>query len=212
DDLLGDVARAGGVAVELHRELAAARGHRAQIADVTEHLRQGRVRLDADAHGAALLAADHAAAAVEVADDVTDVRVRREDVDLHDGLEDLRAGLRHGLPVGGLGRDLEGDGRGVDRVEAAVREGDLHVDDGVAREGALLGRQAEALLDGRDELLGDAAAHDGRLEDEVRARLTRLDAVLDLRVLARATRLLLVGVAVRDRAGDALAVGDLGPA
>ncbi len=95
DDLLGDVLRAGGVVAELHGELAAAGGHGAEVADVAEHRAQRGLGLDADATGGRLLALDHAAAAVEVADDVTDVVVGSEDVELHDRLEDLRGGLGH---------------------------------------------------------------------------------------------------------------------
>jgi hypothetical protein len=34
-------------------------------------------------------------------------------VELHDGLKDLRTGLGHGLTVGGLGGDFEGEGAGT---------------------------------------------------------------------------------------------------
>jgi hypothetical protein len=86
---------------------------RAQVADAAEHF--GERHLGADAHvgGGRLLAADDAAAAVEVADDVADVLVGDEDVDLHDRLEQLGTRLGHGLAEGGLGGDFEGELRGV---------------------------------------------------------------------------------------------------
>ena len=55
---------------ELHGELAAAGGHGAEVADVAEHGGERSLGLDANAAGGGLLALDHAAAAVEVADDV----------------------------------------------------------------------------------------------------------------------------------------------
>ena len=63
---------------------------------------------------------DHATATVEVTNDITHVIFRSEDVELHDRLKDLRTGLWHGLTIGGLGGDLESNGRGVNGVERTV--------------------------------------------------------------------------------------------
>jgi hypothetical protein len=74
DDVVGHVFRAGRVVAELHGELAAAGGHGAEVADVAEHRGERGIGLDAHATGApVILLLDHAAAAVEVADDVADV-------------------------------------------------------------------------------------------------------------------------------------------
>src|SRR5690606_32185615 len=75
DDLVGHVLRRGEVVAELHRELAAAGGHRAEVADVSEHFGQRGLGLDAHAGRGVHLVLDHAAAAVEVADGVTDIRL-----------------------------------------------------------------------------------------------------------------------------------------
>ena len=63
---------------------------------------------------------DHSAATIEVTDDVTDVVFWSEDVELHDGLKNLRAGFGHGLAIGRAGCDFEGHCRGVHRVEATI--------------------------------------------------------------------------------------------
>ena len=57
-----------------------------------------------------VLRLDHAAAAVEVADHVADMVLRRGDLDVHDRLEDDRAGLLHAFAEAGLGGDFEGQG------------------------------------------------------------------------------------------------------
>ena len=92
---------------------------------------------------------------------------------------------------------------------AAVDERDLDVDEREAGEDAAVARLADALLDGRDELLRDDAADDLVVEDEARAALVRLDAQLDVAVLAVAAGLLDVLVVLDDGLRDRLAVGDL---
>src|SRR6187549_1063429 len=87
--LVEHAARNGGVVAELHRELPAARGVGAQIADVTEHLAERNVGFDAHVGRRRLLAVDHAAPAVQIADHIANVCVRDEHVDLHDGFEQL---------------------------------------------------------------------------------------------------------------------------
>ena len=80
----------------------------------------------------------------------------------------------------------------------AVGERGPHVDGGVAGEHAGGHRVLDAGVDRRDVLLGDAAAAD--LVDELVAAAGAggLQVDRDLGVLARATRLLLVGVGVLD--------------
>ena len=78
-----------------------------------------------------------------------------------------RQGLRvHGLAEGEAAGRLEGHFVGVDVVIAAVVDGGLEVDDGVAGEIAAGGGLDDALLDGGDEVAGDGAAEDfvGELE------------------------------------------------
>ena len=94
---------------ELHGELAAAGGHGAEVADVTEHGAQRSLGLDSDAAGSRLLALDHATAAVEVSNNVTDFFIGCKDVEFHHRLKDLRGAFDHGLAIRGLGGDFEGE-------------------------------------------------------------------------------------------------------
>ncbi|MEY4242693.1 MAG: hypothetical protein RLZZ245_278 [Verrucomicrobiota bacterium] len=145
---------------ELHGELAAAGGHGAKVTDVAEHGAQRGLGLDADATWSWLLALDHAAAAVEVADDVTDFFVGGEDVELHHWLKDLWGALDHGLAISGLGGDFEGDVAGVHRVETTFVERDLEVQARVAGKWSFIDAGLEAFFDGGDEFFRDAAADD----------------------------------------------------
>ena len=71
------------------------------------------------------------------------------------------------------------------------------------------GLHLDALLDRRDVLLRHRAADHLVLELDARVALLRLEGDLHLGVLARAARLLLVGVGLGVRLGDGLAVGHL---
>src|SRR5271169_232108 len=88
------------------------------------------------------------------------------------------------------GGDLEGLRARVDLVVAAVGEPAEHVDERVAGEDAARHRLLHALLDGRDELLGDDAADDVVLEHEAGAALLRLELQDDVAVLAATAGLL----------------------
>src|SRR3569832_1426366 len=70
DELLGDVLRNLGIAVELHRVARPALRLRPEVADVAEHLRQRHQSLDAAGTAPLLHGLDLAAAGVEVADDI----------------------------------------------------------------------------------------------------------------------------------------------
>jgi hypothetical protein len=71
-------------------------------------------------------------------------------------------------------------------------------------------RLADALLDGRNELLWDGSADDLVLEDEARTALARLEPDEHVAVLAAAAGLLGVLVLGVDLLRDALTVGDFG--
>jgi hypothetical protein len=93
-------------------------------------------------------------------------------------------------------------------VGLAVVDRHAHVLQRIAGDGAFVQHLAHALLDGRDELVRDAAA-DGLVDElEARALLARLDAQPDLAELAGAAGLLLVPVVALGLGGDGLAVGD----
>ncbi len=194
---------------ELHGELATAGGHGAKVTDVTEHGAQRSFRFDTDTTWSWLLALDHAAAAVEVADDVADFFLRSEDVEFHHWLKDLWAGFWHRLAIRGFRGDFEGDVAGVNGVETTFVERDLEVQARVTGKRSFIDGGFEAFFDGGDELFRDAAADDLRFEDEAGTWLAGLDGVVDFRELTGTTGLLLVGVAVVDRFGDGFAIGDL---
>src|SRR3954451_10311788 len=115
------------------------------------------------------------------------------------------------LPAGQLDRQLGG----VDVVVGAVLERELHVDHRVAGEHAELHGALTTLVDRRNVLARHATTRDGvhELVPSAGARLrigVRLEAHHNLRELAGATGLLLVGVAVvRDLLADGLAVSVL---
>ncbi len=149
------------------------------------------------------------ASAGEVAGDRTRVVVGGDHLDPHDGLEQRRRGLLRRVLEGHGARDLEGHLRGVDVVEAAVVQSDLHVDDGIAGQDPAIQGLADALLDGLDVLLGDRSALDGVLEDEALSG-GRLELDLGVPVLAAAAGLLDVATLALGRLADRLLVGDLG--
>src|SRR5215831_9925330 len=90
DDLGRDRLRHFLVPVELHGERGAPLRHRAQVGRVAEHLRERDARLDRLPGPGRLEVLDAAAAAVQVAHHVPEVVLRRDDLDRHDGLEELR--------------------------------------------------------------------------------------------------------------------------
>ena len=109
------------------------------------------------------------------------------------------------LLEGHRGRDLERQLVRVDGVERAVVEGRLEVGQRIARDDALGGRLADALLDAREEVAGHRAADDllGELDAAARVRL-ELDP--DVAEHAVAAGLLLVAAVGLGLAPDRLAV------
>src|SRR5437773_4848352 len=95
------------IMTELHAVDRPALAHRPQRRRVAEHLRQGHARRDDVGVGALGHPADLAAAARQVADDLTHVVGRRHDLDVHDRLEQDRMGLARGLFHGHRAGDLE---------------------------------------------------------------------------------------------------------
>src|SRR5690606_21531118 len=113
-----------------------------------------------------------------------------------------------GLAEARARRDLERE-RG--RVDVVVLAGDgarLEVDDLVARHLAALGFALDAELHPRDEVARNASADDLVGELHAGARRQRLENHLDLGVLTRAARLLLVRVDELDGLAEGLAEAD----
>ena len=82
-------------------------------------------------------------------------------------------------------------------VEFTVVENDLEIEAGVSGERFLIDGGLEALVHGRDVFFRNVAVDDAGFEDEAGAGFTGLDGVVDLRELAGAAGLLLVGVALK---------------
>src|SRR5262249_53907548 len=133
----------------------------------------------------------------------------RDDLDVHDRLEQLDAGLFATLLHGCAGRDLEGDGRRVDLVEGSVEQGHLGVDERESDQHAGVPYAAYTLFDAGAVFLGPRAADDPARELIALADLVRLEPELDARELSGAAGLLLVRVIDLARAHERLAVGDL---
>src|SRR5919201_5508838 len=89
-DRLGDRGRYFFVAVELHAERRAALRHRAQVGRVAEHLRERDARADRLGPTYRLEVRHPAATAIQVTNDVAEVLLRRDDLDGHHWLEELR--------------------------------------------------------------------------------------------------------------------------
>src|SRR3982751_7036365 len=155
DDLLGHVRGDLGVRVEHHGVARPPLGAAAQVAHVAEHLRQRHQSLDDAGAGALLHRLDGPAAGVQVADDVTHVLFRGDDLDGHQRLEQGRAGLAGGLLEDHRAGDLEGHLRGVDLVVLTVDQRRLHADHRVPGEDAVLHGVLHAGVDRGDVLPRD---------------------------------------------------------
>src|SRR3546814_7548359 len=81
------------------RILRATRGERAQLMDVAEHVRPRHQRVDGMRVAAAVGALDLPATRVQIADDVAAILLGADDLDLHDRLEQLDAGLLGGFTI-----------------------------------------------------------------------------------------------------------------
>ena len=151
-------------------------------------------------------ALDLAAVAGELAGDVAHAVLGRDDLHVHDRLEHDRPRLgervEERLASGGDERDL----LRVDRVVLAVVDGDAHVLQRIAGEEAVVEHPAHALLDRRDELVGDRAALHAVDELEALAARQRLDLEEHLAELAGAAGLLLVAAVALGARGDGLAI------
>ena len=152
-------------------------GSGSEVGSVTEHLAQRHLGTDELAVLAILHALDLAAATGEVAHNVAHVLLGGLDLDSHDRLEQLRIGLLESvLDSHGTG-DLEGGLGGVDLVVRTVEQGNLNVEDREAGDNTGVQGLLDALVDGRDVLLGHDAADDSvdELVAEALLHLLELD-------------------------------------
>ena len=145
----------------------------------------------------------HAATTVEVASDIAHVCIGSEDLELHDGFKQHGHSLLAGSLETNPCTDLERELVGVDRMERAVDNADLHAVEGIAGENTVEHCLLETLLDGRNILLGNVATLD--LVDKLQtleAFVGRTDFEQDVSELALATSLLLVNLVMLDSLGD----------
>src|SRR5690606_1907349 len=115
--------------VERHRVLSTTLAHRAQRVHITEHVGKRHERIHDLDHTTAFSTLDLSTTRVEVADDVAHVIVWRDNFNLHDRLEDLRACFTHGFTEACTTSDFEGQNRGVHVVVRAVDQSHLNVND-----------------------------------------------------------------------------------
>src|ERR1700719_711042 len=94
------------IMVEMHRVLRPALTHRPQGIDVSEHVGERDHRIDDPRVAARVHPGDLAATAVQIADHVTHILLRRHHFDPHDRFEQFRRGLHDAFLERGAGRDL----------------------------------------------------------------------------------------------------------
>src|SRR5690606_33574039 len=197
------------VMVELHRVLCTALRHRAQIVHVLEHVRQRHHRVHDNRYTTCFLALDLATTGVQVTDDVTDVILRRYDLDLHDRLEQLSTGLLSTLTECCAGCDLKRENRGVNIMVGTVDKRCLDAEHREARKRTGRQNAFDTLLNAGDVFLRNRSTNDLALEYEILALWVRLEHDLDAGELTRTTGLLLVRVVDFRLAGDRLTVSNL---
>src|SRR5262245_42609528 len=175
-ELLLELRRRRFVVAEFHAVGAVPGGQRFQPRREMLELGKRRLRRDLDGPGTRRIGAlDLAAVPGELARDVAHLRLRRDDLDVHDRLEHDRArfaqGVQERLAPGGDESDL----LRVDRVALAVVHDHPHVLQRVAGDVAALQDAAHAFLHRGDELVRDRPALHAVDELEARAPRQRLD-------------------------------------
>src|SRR3546814_3387588 len=136
-----------------------------------------------------VLALQDAAATAVVAHHFTEIVFGGDDLDLHDRLEQDRAGLVEAFLEAHRAGDRERHFRRVDLMVRTVDQLHLDVDDRIAGKEAVRDRFLDALVDGRNVFLRHDAADDRVLELIALALLVRRDLEPDLAELALAARL-----------------------
>ena len=180
------------VVVHLHAEAASALGHGGEGGVVGEHFGHGDFGADDGSCAAAVHALDAAATAAEVADEGSGEFVGGFDFYAHDGFEEGGFRLLHAFAEGEARGHLEGHFAGVYVVVAAVEDGDLDVDYGIAGEEAAGGGFADAFFYGGNVLAGDGSAEDLVFEDDAAAAGEGFDAEFAVAELAVASGLFFV--------------------
>ena len=185
--------------IVLHRRSSTTRGDGTQGGHIAEHLRQRNHSLDDTSTATSLVhTLNQTTTLVQVADNVTHVLLRRNNLYAHDRLHEDRTSHRAELLEGLVSDQLEGELIGVDRVEATVGERDLQTRHREATEHTIGEAVAEALLNRGDKLLRHVTTLDDIDKLQVallEVLILRFDGDVDTSELTTTTRLLLEGLA-----------------
>ena len=157
-------------------------------------------------------AEDGPAAAVNVAEEIALILVRRGHFDLHDRLEENSAGLLDGVLQREDAGHLERQFVGIDFVERSIDDLHLDVDHLVAGMNAAADGFFDAVDDRRDVFLGNGTANDLVFDLDALALFVGLDLDAGMAVLTATTRLADELAFTFSGLGDGFAVGDLGSA
>src|SRR5207249_9462335 len=133
-----------------------------------------------------------AAAAIQVAHEITCEFFRPLDFHVHDGLEQNRPGLFDSFLESQRTRNLEGQLGRVYVVIRAVVEDDTKIDRRETRENAFLPGFLNPFLHGRNKIPRDRASEDFIYKFEIAASRKRLNADFAIAVLPVASALFLV--------------------
>mmetsp|Transcript_18864 Transcript_18864/g.37047 ORF Transcript_18864/g.37047 Transcript_18864/m.37047 type:complete len:331 (-) Transcript_18864:1343-2335(-) len=198
-ELLGFVRRHGLVSLELHGELALGLGGGADLGGVAKHLLERNLAVDGGSIVLHVGVENRTTAAVDSTNDGTLVLFGDLDLDVHDGLENHRVCLGHGLAESATGSKLESQLVGIDGVSRTIQKNNLDAHERVSNKRSLLHGLLETLLNSRDVLgrnrVSDHLVYKLELNTILALLLgERLNVTLDTTKLSRSTRLLLVEV------------------
>ena len=208
-DSLGNGLRNLDVVARLHYILAAALGLGTKVIGVTEHLRKRNKSSNLNGTISGLLVLDLSTSGVEVADYVTDVIIRNDNVNTHDRLEDYGVSLSEGFLDSHRTSDLERHFRRVDFMIRTVVQGNLDVYYRIACEDTGVKSALDTCVNGGNELLRDRAADNVVAELITLTGLVRLNSDLNVTVLTRTTGLALILHINIGIAGDGLLISNL---
>src|SRR5690606_1409242 len=145
----------------------------------------------------------------EVADNITDILLRRNRLHLHDRLQENWRGLLCPFLEGHTTRDLKGHFAGVYLMVAAINQRNLYIHNRIASQYTTLHGFGHTLLHSRDIFTRHNTTDDLILKDKAATWLVWLHLQPDMPILAAATTLANKAPLDAYRAGDRLAIGHL---
>lgn len=195
---------------ELHAEFALALGGSSQVRAEAEH----GVETALGNHGELVgtdLSINNGTALVHQHEDGTLELSRGSDGGLHEGLQNLTAGLGEGLAESHLGSQVESVITGIGNVGGTIGNDEASTDNSVAEEGALHAGLFEALAASAEVLFRNVTTNNAGLEVVgLGVLLVGLNEANDASVITRATGLALEQEVKLGLAADGLAVSDAG--